>query len=65
MATIKSVELEEQEWQQIVNLLVQQNPLLMKIASQLNAATPEQDVSPIVKQPNKRHNADGKEAGHE
>jgi hypothetical protein len=58
-----SVELDEQEWQQVINLIAQApwtvaNPLLMKIGNQLRTQTLPAERSNI------RLNADGKEAHH-
>jgi hypothetical protein len=58
-----SVELDDQEWQQVINLIAQApwtvaNPLLMKIGNQLRTQTPP------AGQQNIRLNADGKEAHH-
>jgi hypothetical protein len=59
---MSTVELDEQEWQQVINLIAQApwtvaNPLLMKIGNQLRAQPP-------AYQQNIRLNADGKEAHH-
>jgi hypothetical protein len=58
---MSTVELSDAEWQQVMNALIAQNPLLMKIAGQLRLQQPPEG-SPIV---NKQTNADGKEARHE
>jgi hypothetical protein len=59
-----TVELDEQEWQQVINLIAQApwtvaNPLLMKIGNQLRT-----QGLPHGQQQNIRLNADGKEAHH-
>jgi hypothetical protein len=55
-----TVELDDAEWQQVMNLIIAANPLLMKIGSQLRA---QQQQPPIAA--GKPTNADGKEASHE
>jgi hypothetical protein len=63
---MSTVELDEQEWQQVINLIAQApwtvaNPLLMKIGNQLRT----QGLPPgDQRQQNIRLNADGKEAHH-
>jgi hypothetical protein len=63
---MSTVELDEQEWQQVINLIAQApwtvaNPLLMKIGNQLRI----QGLPPgDQRQQNIRLNADGKEAHH-
>jgi hypothetical protein len=65
----QSVELEDQEWQQVLGLISEgpwraANPLLMKIGAQLQAQQLRRSdtTAPIVI--NKQTNADGKEADH-
>jgi hypothetical protein len=60
------VELDDAEWQQVMNALIAQNPLLMKVAGQLRAQQqPADNPSPIVVNKQNRQAADGKEASHE
>ena len=56
-----SVELDDQEWQQVMNILIQSHPLLMKIAAQLRAQTPVKQMSEAEYEKAKHSNS-GKEA---
>jgi hypothetical protein len=68
-----TVELSEQEWQAVINLIAQApwhqaNPLLMKIGQQLQTQQQQSQVagSGSLNNPvGMRFNADGKEASHE
>jgi hypothetical protein len=57
------VELDDAEWQQVMNLIIAANPLLMKIGTQLRAQQQQPgQQSPIVTDKQNRQTADGKEA---
>jgi hypothetical protein len=61
-----TVELDDAEWQQVMNLIIAANPLLMKIGTQLRAQQQQgEQQSPIVVNKQNRQAADGKEASHE
>lgn len=52
------VSLTSEEWQQVMNILIQSHPLLMKIAGQLRTQTPDPNMNVA---PNTKLDGSGKE----